>query len=150
MTSQDKWLWGLRIATFLCIIVSFVASVGSIAPDGVKAPLLTMMGGATIVLALYPPRSLTVQDIAQDFITIVGTGIAIFGGRYWFNDAIQNVSVDKLSTVSFLSSFLILVLLIYLPVSMLIVVISNSDKIKVVGSIVRARMRSITRRMFRR
>ena len=150
MNSQDKWLLGLRVATFLCIIVLFVAAVGSIAPDGVKAPLLTMMGGAAIVLALYPPRSLAVQDIAQDFIAIVGTGIAIFGGRYWFEDAIQNVPVDMLSTVSFLSTFLVLILFFYLLVSMLIVVVANWDRMKAEGTRVGARIRSMTRRMFRR
>ena len=130
MTSQDKWLLALRIALLACIITLAATTINLIHSPGVRAPLLTMMGGVTIVMTLYPPRTIAIQDLAQDLFTVIGTGIAISGGIYWLFDASQTVAADKRPLILPLAYSLMLTLVAYLFVSMLIVIAANWGRIK--------------------
>ena len=53
---------------------------------GVKAPLLTMMGGFTALVALFPARKPTIADIGF----ILATAIAVAGSYFWYLDATPN------------------------------------------------------------
>ena len=130
MSNQNKWLWGLRIIALACIIALAVLTVNLIHSPGVRAPLLTMLGGVTIVMTLYPPRTIAIQDLAQDLFTVIGTGIAISGGIYWLFDASQTVAADKRPLILSLTYSLMLILVTYLFVSMLIVIVANWGRIK--------------------
>ena len=141
MTSQDKWLLGLRIVLLACIITLAVLTVGVIDPAGTKAPLLTMMGGVTIVMTLYPPRVIELPDLAQDIIAIVGTGTAITGAFYWLIDAAQKGSVDNLLWSFYLAISLILMLGVYMALSMLI--LADWNRVK---QTIKMAARKITRR----
>ena len=120
MTIQDKWLWALRIIVLACIITLAVMTANLIDSPGVRAPLLTMMGGATIVMTLYPPRVSTMLEIAQDIIALVGTGIAIAGAYNWLVDATQkSIAGDFLVSFS-LAALLVFLIVLYVVLSMLI------------------------------
>ena len=130
MSGQVKWLLGLRVVVLACIITLAALTVSLIDSPGVRAPLLTMMGGVTIVMTLYPPRAIAIQDLAQDLFTVVGTGIAVSGGIYWLFDASQTVAADKRPLILSLAYSLMLILVTYLFVSMLIVIVANWGRIK--------------------
>ena len=160
MTRQDISLLGLRLVLLSAIGALVYLTIGEIESSGVKAPLLTMMGGATIVAIIYPPRSITIHDLAQDLFTVVGTGIAIAGGVYWLDDAVQTTSADKLPLISFLVYSLTLILGIHLIASPTIAITANRDRIKARMRIVRdeaggmkrrftARMKAFVRRLWK-
>ena len=67
----------------LLVIAGMVAFVEGVAA-GVRAPLLTMIGGLIIVVVLFPARKPTFSDIG----VILGTGIAVLGSYYWYKDEI--------------------------------------------------------------
>lgn len=113
MTNQDKWLLALRFIMLACIITLAALAVNMIDSPGVRAPLLTMMGGVTIVMTLYPPRVMTILGVAQDIIAIVGTGIAITGAFYWLTDAAQKTTADDFLLSFYLAALLFLILGLY-------------------------------------
>ena len=113
MTNQDKWLLGLRLIMLACIVTLAAMTVNLVASPGVRAPLLTMMGGVTIVMTLYPPRVMTVLGIAQDIIAVAGTGIAIAGAFYWLTDAAQKATVNDFLLSYSLARLLFLLLGLY-------------------------------------
>ena len=116
---SDKALLWIRIAMVMLIGVLVFSTVNWINSAGVRAPLLTMMGGATIIMTLYPFRSIAMQDIARDVFTVIGTGIAIAGGFFWLIDAAQEGTVDDFLRSFYLALSLMLLSLIYVVISML-------------------------------
>ena len=71
--NPDRAVFWLRVTILACIAVLFMAAISVAIPAAVKAPLLTMMGGATIITALYPPEEITIQGVG----TLVGTFILL-------------------------------------------------------------------------
>ncbi len=132
MASDTMMPW-LRGFMLVCILMLSGATIGWLSSAGVKAPLLTMMGGVTIIMTLYPPRIFTMQNAG----TLLGTGIAIFGGGYWLIDSIERDTVNELPLVSSLAFILIILLAIYVFISTLTIVNWNAIK---------AIMRKIARR----
>ena len=124
-----------------CIITLAILTVNSIASPGVRAPLLTMMGGVTIVMTLYPPRVMTTLGIAQDIIAVAGTGIAIAGAFYWLTDAAQKAIADDFLLSYSLAGLLFLLLGLYGLLA--IPILANSSGI---WQVVRTAIRKIIRR----
>lgn len=114
--ASDTMMPRLRGFMLVCILMLSVAAIGWLSSAGVKAPLLTMMGGVTIIMTLYPPRVFTMQDAG----TFLGTGIAIFGGGYWLIDSIESVRPIEIIRASILAFLLIALLTFHVFVSMLI------------------------------
>lgn len=141
MTTQDKWLLVLRIIVLACIVTLTALTVGMIVSPGVRAPLLTMMGGATIVITLYPPRVSTIPEIAQDLIALVGTGIAIAGASNWLIDAAQESVGDDFRVPFSLAALLMFLVVLYVVLSILI--LADWDGIK---QTLRVAVRKIMRR----
>ena len=141
MTVQDKRMRRLRIVILAFVGMLLVATISMIDSASVKAPLLTMLGGGTIIVTLYPPRTLTVQDAG----TLLGTGIAISGGAYWLIGEMERAPPNELFPVSILASILVVLLFSHISISMLILadwtVIWNG-----VRSGIKAAVRRITRR----
>ncbi len=111
--SNKKLRW-IRISALVLIPTLFILTVNRIDADSVKAPLLTMMGGVTIIIGLSPPRSITMPDI----FTFAGTGIAIIGSVYWLISATQNSTINDSLWSYFLSVPLILLLFVYAVMSL--------------------------------
>ena len=108
----------IRIGVVLCIAVLVgITVVGMISP-GLKAPLLTMMGSATIIVALYSsnPQAVTWQNVG----TILGTTIVMSGGGYWLIDAASNSSDFEKELSAWLTGFILFFLGIHIFSSMLI------------------------------
>ena len=115
MTNQGKWLLKLRLAALLFIAILVIVTVGWIESDGIKAPLLTMMGSsATVIITLRPPRLITIQGIG----ILVATGVVIAGGMYWLFDAAAPFRGARLTSQP--AFFLLAILALYVIVSMLI------------------------------
>lgn len=122
MTSQEKWLRRFRIGAFAVIIVLTTLAIVGVSAAGINAPLLTIMGSATIIIALFSidRGTFTIQNIG----TVLGTAIVMGGGGFWLFDAIQkNPIVDVrlywtqtilTALILLLLSFLILLATIYL------------------------------------
>lgn len=84
MTS-DKILDWLRMGALLYFLFAACATLLMPVGDGVKAPLLTLMGGASIVTALFPLEFRRIASVG----TALGTVIAMIGSGAWFADAMQ-------------------------------------------------------------
>ena len=139
MTSQDKWLLGLRITALICVIVMVALVEGSIESSGVRAPLLTMVGSAAVIMMIFPmDRTSTIQVILRDIGTIVGTGIVMYGGVRWLEDAIQRGPGHDAPAASSMMVSLLFLLGVYLLLSVLTFV----DW----GNIIRRAIRKIMRR----
>ena len=78
---------------------------------GVKAPLLTMMGSAAIIMVLFSVArsAITVQNVG----TILGTAIVMGGGGYWLIDTRQHGSIDDKVLSATLITWLILFMVMY-------------------------------------
>jgi len=101
------------VLLFIAILV--IITVGWIESDGVKAPLLTMMGSsATVIITLRPPRLITIQGIG----ILVATGVVIAGGMYWLFDAAAPYRDAQLTSQP--AVLLLATLALYIIVSMLI------------------------------
>ena len=74
----------IKMAMFISLLVIAGMVICEGVEAGVKAPLLTMLGGFTILAVLFPERKPTFSDIG----IIVGTGIALVGSYYWYKDEI--------------------------------------------------------------
>ena len=111
MTSDKilNWLRILALSSFLiaACVTAFLIS----ADNSVKAPLLTLMGTASLIVALFPVLP-TVTNIGA----IIGTSIVMGGSGAWFVDATQgDVSFEYLLfrltvavTVIFVSAALVI------------------------------------------
>ena len=117
MTSDKKLLW-LRGIVLVCIAALVVASINIIEPAGMKAPLLTLMGSVAVIITLYPPREIAVQDVG----TFLGTVIIMLGGSYWLIDATQGSSANDVLLSWLLASLLIATLMMHVLVSMTILI----------------------------
>lgn len=85
MTSGKILTW-LRIAALLYFIFAAAATAFFVSVDNsVKAPLLTLIGTASLVVVLIP-ANLTVINMG----TIFGTAIIMGGSGTWFVDATQS------------------------------------------------------------
>ena len=138
MTSQDKWILGLRIIALLCVVTLVALTEGLIYSSGIRAPLLTMVGSATVIMMIFPMnRTSTIPVILRDTGTIIGTGAVIYGGVRWLEDAVQRgPSYDAPVALSVMSSLLFL-LVIYLLLSVLTFV----DWGNIIGTAIRKIMR---------
>ena len=114
MTKQDRWLRRFRIGAFIVIIFLMALAMGRIDTAGINAPLLTITGSATIIIALFSidRSALTVQNVG----TVSGTVIVMIGGGYWLFDAIRKNPVDytQLLWAQAILTVLILLLLAHL------------------------------------
>ncbi|MXY45722.1 MAG: hypothetical protein F4Y44_01820 [Chloroflexi bacterium] len=128
MTSQDKWLLALRIIVLAGIVILAALTSGLIVSHRVRAPLLTMMGGATIIMTLYPPRVNKMPEIAQDILALVGTGIAIAGASNWLIDSAQKGTASDFLMSFSLAALLICTILVYVILSMFIIADWNGIK----------------------
>ena len=110
MTSE-KWADWLRIAALLSVICLVAIAATLISSAGLKAPLLTMMGSAAIIMVLFSVSrsAITVQNVG----TILGTAIVMVGGGYWLIDATRHATVDDKALSTTLTIWLILFLVVY-------------------------------------
>ena len=120
MTNQDRWLRRFRIGAFIVIITLMASAIGGVGPVGINAPLLTMIGSATIIITLFPISrgALTTQNVG----TVSGTAIVMLGGGYWLFDALQKNPIDdaQLLWAQAILSALISLLLAYPILSLII------------------------------
>ena len=119
-SGSDTALRRIRMVMLACIAIMLGVTVFLLAHAGVKAPLLTMMGSVTVIITLYPPSMITMQNTG----TLLGTGMVMGGGGYWLRDAVERSAAiqqnaNELLTISLLASFLTVLLAIYVFVSML-------------------------------
>ena len=120
MTSQDKWLLGLRIIALICVIAMVTLVEGSIESSGVRAPLLTMVGSTAVIMMIFPmDRTSTVQVILRDMGTIIGTGAVMYGGVRWLEDAVQRGPSNDAPAALSMIALLLFLLGIYLLLSVL-------------------------------
>ena len=119
--NPDRIVQGIRVVALVCIGVLVVWATIQINSAGLKAPLLTMMGSAAIIIALFSVNTaVTMQNVG----TIFGTAIVMGGGVYWLIDARQNSSIDDMALSSDLSILLVTFLQMYILLSILIHVVS--------------------------
>ena len=119
MNSQDKWIRRFRIGAFIVIIILMALAMGRIDSAGINAPLLTITGSATIIIALFSiDRS---AFTAQNIGTVFGTVVVMAGGGYWLFDALQKNPIDdaQLLWAQAILTSLILLLLTHLIVSVI-------------------------------
>ena len=121
MTNQDKWLLGLRLIVLACIMLLAALTEWFIHSSGVQAPILTMVGSAAVIMMIFPmDQTSTVQHIVRDTGTILGTGIVMYGGGRWLDDAMQRAPGYDVPVASALAFSVIVVLSVYLIASILI------------------------------
>ena len=112
MTSS-KTLSRLRALALLYFLVAACATLLTPVGNGVKAPLLTLMGGASIVVVLFPLEFRRITSIG----TALGTVIAMFGSGTWFADATQG---QPASIIEFLFPITITLTSIFVTVSIIV------------------------------
>lgn len=122
--ASDKVPPWFRGFVLVCIFILSVATIGWVSSVEVKAPLLTLMGGVTIIVTLYPPRAFTMQNAG----TLLGTIIAIFGGGYWLIGEMESAPVSELRPVTNVASIMTILLIVYIVVSTLSIVNWNAVK----------------------
>ena len=97
----------LRISVSLVLLLAFI--VGYFLQEAsVKAPLLTLIGGAMVVIALYPQKEWTIEQT----IMAVGTGIIVSGAYFWVESAVQDKPAEAL--VRGMSIGVLLILIVWL------------------------------------
>ena len=118
----EHWTQSLRLVALSFILLLVATAVVQVSSAGIKAPLLTMMGSASIIVVLFSidRSAITIQNVG----TILGTAIVVLGGGYWLTDARQHGSANDLSLSSFLTNGLILLLFIYVT-AVLIPIVYN-------------------------
>ena len=122
--ASDKVIPWLRGFVLVCIFILSVATIGWVSSVEVKAPLLTLMGGVTIIVTLYPPRAFTMQNAG----TLWGTITAIFGGAYWLIGEMESAPVSELRPVTIVASIMTFLLIVYIVASTLRIVNWNAVK----------------------
>ena len=125
MTYEEIVRW-LRIVSLALIVVLVAVAVLQTSSAGVKAPLLTIMGSAAIIIALFSVSRSAVT--AQNIGTVVGTVIVMGGGGYRFVDAGQQAQEDDLTLDTLPIILLIMAMAIYLLPSTLIPAFSIAFK----------------------
>lgn len=78
-----RWVTKTRLIVVAVLSVAALLGVASEADAGVKAPILTFIGGAVVVTWLLPLR----RPEWRDAIVVIGTAIATVGSWYWLIDA---------------------------------------------------------------
>lgn len=133
LLSGIKWIGGhwtqsLRLVALSIILFLVAMAVVQVSSAGIKAPLLTMMGSASIIIVLFSINrsAITIQNVG----TILGTAIVVFGGGYWLTDARRHGSANDLSLSSFLANGLILLLFIYVTAVLIPVVYNLAMRIR--------------------
>ena len=91
---SEKTIEIIRMVAVGFLVIVAIVAISQELSDDAKAALLTMTGGAIIVVALFPARKPEFRDIG----TICGTGIAVWGGWYWFSG---ETGEEAISTVLF-------------------------------------------------
>ena len=122
--ASDKAVPRLRGLVLVCLFILSVATIGWVSSVEVKAPLLTLMGGVTIIVTLYPPRVLTMQNAG----TLFGTITAIFGGAYWLIGEMESALVSELPLITFIAFSMTILLIVYVIASTLRIVNRNTVK----------------------
>ena len=96
-------------------VVFFVAAVLAWTQDygaGVKAPILTFLGGAMVVVWFLPSRRAEWRDV----IVVLGTGVATVGSWYWLMDATVGdpdpVILPVLASVMFVATVLVVIFIV--------------------------------------
>ena len=114
----------IPIATLAALTFVWVCEVG------VRAPLLTLIGGVTIIISFNPPTNMALRNITQGLLTLVGTSIAILGAFHWLQDATQALNYDDRLLSFIIAAFSLALLSIHLIVSMVILILTNWGNIK--------------------
>lgn len=83
--SSGRMLPWIRVVVLAYFFVAAGVTIFAPVGDGVKAPLLTFLGGASIVAVLFPVEFRRLTSIG----TALGTIIAMIGSAAWFADATQ-------------------------------------------------------------
>ena len=122
------WTQLLRVVALSFILFLVATAVAQVSSAGIKAPLLTMMGSAAIIIVLFSidRSAITIQNVG----TILGTVIVVFGGGYWLTDARRHGSINDLSLSSLLTNGLILLLFVYVTAALIPVVYSLVVRIR--------------------
>lgn len=118
MANQNKWLLGIRVVVLLYLLAAAFVTAIALDDNGVKAPLLTLTGGAVIIVVLFPTRVTTIEDVSISAGTTLGTAIAAIGGAgTWFLDATEGETVTEfllfLITFGFSAAYLFISLIIF-------------------------------------
>ena len=127
MTNQDKWLLGLRIIVLLYFLAAALMTAVVLDDNGVRAPLLTLTGGAVIIVVLFPIKVTTIENVSISAGTTLGTAIAAIGGAgTWFLDATKGET-----DIEFLIFQITLALLaVYLFISLIIFALTIYNLLK--------------------
>lgn len=109
---SGKILTWLRTGTLLYFLIAACATIFAPVDNGVKAPLLTLMGGASIVVVFFP---LEFRRITLG--TALGTVIAMFGSGTWYADSTQGESA---SIIEFLFPITVILTLVFVGFSVIL------------------------------
>ena len=127
MTSQDKWLLGLRIFLLMYFLVAAFMTATALDDNGVRAPLLTLTGGAVIIVVLFPVKITTVENVSISAGTTLGTAIAAIGGAgAWFLDATTGQTDTEY--LIFLTTFVLLVSYLFISLIVFALTLYNLSK----------------------
>ncbi|MDE2686058.1 MAG: hypothetical protein OXI16_00970 [Chloroflexota bacterium] len=132
--NSERIVQALRVVTLLCIGTLVAVTITQIGSSGVKAPLLTMLGGVTIITVLYPNDAVPYARSynARLLSTLAGTGIVVLGDFFWMLDETQSNNSLRLEALAIFLP-LTLILVVYMCLSM---VILHTNWLSV-GSIIR-------------
>lgn len=111
--TTNKILNRLRSLALLYFVFAAGATIFASVDNGVKAPLLTLMGAASIVVVLFPLEFRRITSIG----TALGTVIAMFGSGTWYADATQG---QQMSVVGFLFPITIIFTLVFVGFSVIL------------------------------
>lgn len=112
MTSSKTLRW-IRTLALLYFLVAACATLLSPVGNGVKAPILTLMGGASIVVVLFPLEFRRITNVG----TALGTVLATLGSGTWFADARLG---EQLSIIEFLFPITVTVTLSFVAISFIL------------------------------
>ena len=102
MYIQDRVVRTAKIVILVIMTAAAIATPVIITEDEIRAPLLTVIGGGAIIVALFHPSTLQLPSIG----TIVGTMIATAGGWFWLDGATPGSPFESLKVVLILPLFL--------------------------------------------
>ena len=100
------WILKARLWAATALFVSALLAAYANDDAAVKAPVLTFIGGAIVVIWFLPVRRLNWRDV----VVVLGTGIATAGSWYWLMDATQGHPTPLL--VSFLGGVVTVVIVL--------------------------------------
>lgn len=97
LTRSEK----LRLSVGILLLAMVAATGLDESPAKEKAPVLTLMAGAVILTGIFPIRRPSREELPAVIGTIIGTIIAIFGALFWLYDATEGQLFEKLATLFF-------------------------------------------------